>query len=85
MLSRRNVAQIRLGSRNGKTAKTPLGENKEGNVLAGFAKDPPIAGPIIVPIDQTKGMTANAFAVKVSRATRMSIWGIEAYVHVRAF
>ena len=46
-------------------AKIPLGANKEGRDLAGRAKVPPIAGPIIVPIDQTKGMIAYARAVDI--------------------
>jgi hypothetical protein len=32
----------------------------------GFAKIPPIEGPRMVPIDQTKGITANAFAEHTS-------------------
>ena len=42
---------------------TPVGENRDGRDLEGFAKVPPIAGPMIVPIDQTKGITAYARAV----------------------
>ena len=41
----------------------PVGEKTEGKEMAGLAKVPPIAGPMIVPIDQTNGITANARAV----------------------
>ena len=41
----------------------PVGEKYEGIEIAGLAKVPPIAGPMIVPIDQTNGITAKARAV----------------------
>ena len=41
----------------------PVGEKTEGMEMAGLAKKPQIAGPMIVPIDQMNGITANARAV----------------------
>lgn len=66
MLIKRRVAQTRFGRRKGKVAKIPLGENMLGIDSAGFAKVPPIAGPMIVPILHTNGMTAYARAATVN-------------------
>ena len=66
MLTISSAAQMRLGRRYGKWAKTPWGENREGRDLAGCAKVPPIAGPMIVPIDHTNGITAYARAFDIS-------------------
>ena len=48
----------------------PVGENTEGMEIAGRANEPPMAGPMIVPMDQTKGITAYALATDHQR------WGI---------
>jgi len=48
---------MRLGRRNGKVAKLPFKEQTEAEELAGFATLPPIAGPTIVPIEQTNDIT----------------------------
>jgi hypothetical protein len=55
---RSNEEQIRFGKRYGNLPKTPVALNTEGKVWAGSAKYPPIVGPMIVPIDHTKGSTA---------------------------
>lgn len=47
-------------------AKRPEGGNSQGRDTDGFANMPPMAGPIMVPIDHTKGMTAYARAVEFS-------------------
>ena len=52
-------------------ANRPVGENADGKFLAGSAKLPPIAGPMIVPIDQTKGITAYALAADISSALQL--------------
>lgn len=49
--------RMRLGRRNGKVAKLPFKEQTEAEELAGFATLPPIAGPTIVPIEQTNDIT----------------------------
>lgn len=41
----------------------PVGEKTEGMETEGRAKVPPIAGPMIVPIDHTNGIIAYARAV----------------------
>ena len=41
-----------------------MGGKTEGIETAGRAKVPPIAGPMMVPMDQTNGITAYAFAVE---------------------
>lgn len=57
-------AHIKFGSRYGKVLKIPSGEKMFGKVTVGSANVPPIAGPIIVPILQTNGMTEYARAAK---------------------
>lgn len=59
------------------------GEKTEGMEMAGLAKVPPIAGPMIVPIDQTNGIIANARAVVCERISSAVKAG-EAYVHAQA-
>lgn len=44
----------------------PVGEKTEGMEIEGLAKVPPIAGPMMVPLDQTNGMTAYARAAIVN-------------------
>ena len=41
----------------------PVGEKTDGMETEGLAKVPPIAGPIIVPMDHTNGITAYARAM----------------------
>ena len=55
-------------------AKTPVGEKTEGMDTEGRAKVPPIAGPMIVPIDQTNGITAYARAKVCKRRTWEYCW-----------
>lgn len=63
MIERSRInAHRRLGRRYGKDAKMPFGEKRDGKFSAGLAKHPPIDGPIMVPIDHTKGITAKALA-----------------------
>lgn len=57
-----NPAQIKFGRRKGNFPKIPSDEKVPGKLDTGVAKYPPIAGPQIVPTDQTKGMTAYALA-----------------------
>jgi len=56
MLIRRSPEQRRFGRRYGNCAKRPSLENVFGKEVAGSAKAPPIAGPMIVPTDQIKGI-----------------------------
>ena len=59
----------------------PDGEKTEGMEVAGWARVPPIAGPMIVPIDQTNGITAYAFAARsVSGERRKGGEGTHAHV-----
>ncbi len=44
----------------------PVGEKTEGMEIEGLEKVPPIAGPMMVPMDQTNGITAYARASIVS-------------------
>lgn len=57
-----SAEQIRFGRRYGKRAKMPFAEKWLGKLFAGSENRPPIDGPTMVPIDQTNGMTAYAFA-----------------------
>lgn len=66
MLIRSRVAQIKFGSRKGKVVKRPALGNIDGSDTDGLAQRPPMAGPMIVPIDHTKGITVYARAVNVS-------------------
>lgn len=83
MLIKSMAAHRRLGRRYGKWAKMPVGEKMEGIEMTGLAKVPPIAGPMIVPIDQTNGITANARAIPCQRRHGKVNIG-KAYVHARA-
>ena len=47
-------------------ANRPEAENSDGKDTDGFASKPPIVGPMMVPIDHTKGITAYARAVDFS-------------------
>ena len=62
-------------------AKTPVGEKREGRETEGRAKVPPIAGPMIVPIHQTNGITAYARAEVVSFAVVVLSGVDDAHVH----
>lgn len=55
-------AHIKFGSKYGNVLKIPLDEKMLGNVIVGSAKVPPMAGPIMVPMLQTNGMTEYARA-----------------------
>ena len=66
-------------------AKTPVGEKREGRETEGRAKVPPIAGPTIVPIDQTNGITAYARAEIVSSVVVVFRGVEDAHVHALAF
>ena len=66
-------------------AKTPVGEKREGRETEGRAKVPPIAGPMIVPIDQTNGITAYARAEIVSSVVVVFRGVEDAHVHAPAF
>ena len=68
-----SAAQIKFGSKYGNLSKKPSFGNVLGKFCVGFAKRPPILGPKIVPTDQTKGMTAYAFAVHLSVTPYMSM------------
>lgn len=72
MLTRSNAEQIRLGRRKGNLPKMPVEEKRSGMEMAGLAVRPPMAGPMIVPMDQTKGITAYARARIISDAMRGS-------------
>ena len=65
-LRRSKAEQTRFGRRYGKRAKMPVGEKIEGMDIAGRANRPPKAGPMIVPMLQTNGITAYARAGDVS-------------------
>jgi len=66
MLTTKKDAQTRFGRRYGNRPNKPSREKVPGNDWDGSAKVPPIAGPMIVPILQTKGITEYARATEVS-------------------
>lgn len=84
MLTMSKAAQIKLGRRKGKVAKMPSGEKRDGRDLAGSANVPPIAGPMMVPIDHTNGMTAYARAIPVRLVLEDGSNDGLAYAHVLA-
>jgi hypothetical protein len=69
MLIIRRHAHKRFGRRYGNRPKMPVLENVSGNEVLGSANVPPIAGPIIVPIDHTKGRTEYARAIIISKCS----------------
>ena len=64
MLINSRPAHNKFGSRYGNVSKIPLGENILGNVVVGSANVPPMAGPMMVPMLQTNGMTEYARAAE---------------------
>ena len=67
MLTASRLAQTRFGRRYGNRPKSPSLEKTLGYEALGSAKVPPIAGPIIVPMLQTKGIIEYARAGKVKK------------------
>lgn len=56
----KKMAATRFGSRNGNFRNKALWPNNVGNCLSGCAKNPPKAGPRMLPMDHTSGMIENA-------------------------
>ena len=61
-----------------------MGEKTEGMETVGRAKVPPIAGPMMVPMDQTNGITAYAFAVERQHDNVVYHYGFVGVTHAHA-
>ena len=57
------TAVTKQGSRNGKTAKSPAGSNREGYCVAGIESSPPAAGATINPTLRSPGAPNQHFEV----------------------